>query len=130
MIFALNVCAAPFATQSSYTAYRFAKTVVDQGHTLYRVFFYLDGVHAATSLAAPPQDEFDLYEAWKTLAKEHKVDLVVCIAAALKRGLINEGEAQRYHKDAHNLADGFTLGGLGQLIDAAAHADRLITFGN
>ncbi len=130
MIFSISIHAAPYSSQASYSAYQFAKSLLAQGHQLYRVFFYQDGVHNATKLAAPPQDEIDLYAAWQTLAKEYEIDLVVCIAAALKRGLINEEEAQRYQKKAHNLADEFSLSGLGQLVDAAVNSDRLITFGH
>ena len=130
MIFAINVYSAPYSSQASYTAYQFAKSLLSQGHELYRVFFYQDGVHNATRLASPPQDEFDLYKAWQELAVNYNIDMVVCIAAALKRGILNEEEAARYQKDANNLGEGFTLGGLGQLIEAAVEADRLITFGN
>lgn len=130
MIFAINIYSAPHSSQASFTAYQFAKSLIAQGHKLHRVFFYQDGVHNATRLASPPQDEFDLYKAWQELAEAHNIDMVVCIAAALKRGILNAEEAARYRKDANNLAEGFTLGGLGQLIEAAVEADRLVTFGN
>ena len=127
MIFSLAVYAPPYSSQASQTAYEFAIALLRQGHTLHRVFFYHDGVHNATSLAAPPQDEFNLHNAWDLLAKEH--DLVICIAAALKRGVLNKEEADRYNKSTHNLNDNFALSGLGQLIEAAVISDRLITFG-
>lgn len=130
MIFAINVCSAPHSSQASYTAYQFAKSLLAQGHELHRVFFYQDGVQNATELAAPPQDELDLCSAWSKLSDEHNVDLVVCISAALKRGVIDKEEALRYQKNAFNLADRFVLGGLGQLVEATVAADRLITFGN
>ncbi len=130
MIFAINVLSAPYSSQASYSAYQFANSLLAQGHQLHRVFFYGDGIHNATRLAAPPQDELDLYTAWQELAGTHGIDLVVCIAAALKRGLINKEESLRYQKDTENLATGFTLGGLGQLVDATVAADRVITFGN
>jgi tRNA 2-thiouridine synthesizing protein D len=100
-----------------------------QGHSVHRVFFYQDGVHNATNLAAPPQDEFNLQEAWQRLANDHKLDLVVCVAAALRRGILDEAEAKRYDKPSHNLASEFTISGLGQLVEAAVVSDRLISFG-
>jgi len=66
---------------------------------------------------------------WQALARDHDIDLVVCIAAALRRGVLDESEQSRYEKPANNLAAGFVLGGLGQLLDAAVSSDRLITFG-
>ncbi|HEY8942348.1 MAG TPA: sulfurtransferase complex subunit TusD [Cellvibrio sp.] len=130
MIFSITVQSPPYSTQASYTAYQFCKAVLAQGHHLHRVFFYQDGIYNATSLAAPPQDELDLFAGWQNLAKENKIELVVCIAAALRRGVLNKEESIRYQKDAFNLADGFILGGLGQLIEAAANSDRIVTFGN
>lgn len=130
MIFSINVQSPPYSSQASYSAYRFCKALLEQGHHLHRVFFYHDGIYNATRLATPPHDEQDIYQEWQNLAKEHNIELIVCIAAALRRGLLDKEESIRYQKDTHNLADGFTLGGLGQLIEAAASSDRLITFGN
>lgn len=129
MIFSLAIYSAPYSSQASYTAYQFAVAALRQGHTLYRIFFYQDGVHNATSLATPPQDEFNLQQAWQRLAKDHNLDLVVCIAAALRRGLLDQGEAKRYDKPSHNIAQEFTISGLGQLVEAAVISDRLISFG-
>jgi tRNA 2-thiouridine synthesizing protein D len=129
MIFSLAVYAAPYSSQASHSAYQFALAALLQGHSVHRVFFYQDGVHNATNLAAPPQDEFNLQEAWQRLANDHKLDLVVCVAAALRRGILDEAEAKRYDKPSHNLASEFTISGLGQLVEAAVVSDRLISFG-
>ncbi|HSX49842.1 MAG TPA: sulfurtransferase complex subunit TusD [Cellvibrio sp.] len=129
MIFSLAVYSAPYSSQASYSAYQFATAALGQGHSLHRVFFYQDGVHNATNLAAPPQDEFNLQQAWERLAQHHNLDLVVCIAAALRRGILDDNEAKRYEKPSHNLAKDFTISGLGQLVEAAVISDRLISFG-
>jgi len=130
MIFSLAIYAAPYSSQASDSAYRFALALLKNGHKLYRVFFYHDAVHNASALVTPQQDEINFPQNWQFLSKEHNVDLVVCIAAALKRGLLNTQEANRYDKPASNLAQGFDISGLGQLVDAAVISDRLITFGN
>lgn len=127
MIYSLAVYAAPYSSQASHTAYQFALALLEQGHNLHRIFFYHDGVYNATSLATPPQDEFNLYQAWEILARQH--DVVICIAAALKRGILNSEEATRYDKPAHNIAESYSISGLGQLVEAAAMSDRVITFG-
>jgi tRNA 2-thiouridine synthesizing protein D len=54
---------------------------------------------------------------------------VVCIAAALRRGVLNDEEAQRYARSAANLEGPWELSGLGQLHEAVQMADRLICFG-
>ncbi|KUJ84675.1 sulfurtransferase complex subunit TusD [Microbulbifer flavimaris] len=129
MKFSLVVYSAPHAGEAAASALRFARAVVDQGHELYRVFFYADGVHHGSALAAPPQDEQDLLTPWQELRQANDVDLVVCIAAAQRRGVLSHSEAERLERPAANLADGFELGGLGQLADATAQSDRVVTFG-
>jgi tRNA 2-thiouridine synthesizing protein D len=129
MKFALAIYAPPFSAQASYTAFQFATAALTKGHSIYRVFFYHDGAHHGSRLHCPPQDELDLTKAWQLLAEQYQIDMVVCIAAGLRRGVLNAVEAQRYTKDTHNLHSQFELSGLGQLVDAAVNADRLLTFG-
>lgn len=129
MIFSLAVHTPPYTYQGSETALRFASALLDEGHELYRVFFYHDGVYNGNALGVPPDDAPDIPKRWATLAQSHDIDLVVCIAAALKRGILDEGESKRYAKSAADLQDGFVISGLGQLIDAVVVSDRFITFG-
>lgn len=128
MIFSLLLTGAPYSTQSSSTALRFARTAIAQGHSIYRVFFYHDAVLCASRLATPAQDESNICQQWQQLAAQHQIDLVVCVASALKRGIIDTTEAKRYNKDGDNLAAGFTISGLGQLMDACLASERLISF--
>jgi tRNA 2-thiouridine synthesizing protein D len=64
------------------------------------------------------------------LAKEHELDLVVCVAAAQRRGIVDEDEAKRHGKNADNIAEGFHISGLGQLIEMGIKADRVMAFGD
>lgn len=129
MIYSLIVYASPYSSQGSRTALRFAESLLTQGHELYRVFFYSDGVNNSNHLHTPPQDELDIPNEWKILADKHSIDMVVCIAAALRRGILDAKEASRYEKDNHNCAAPFEISGLGQMIDASVQSDRVITFG-
>ncbi len=129
MKLSLLVLGAPFSSQASYSAYRFARAALLSGHSIYRVFLYQDGVHTSNALSSPPQDELNLCEAWQSLQQQYKLDIVTCIAAASRRGVMNEREAKRNEKTGHNLLAGFELSGLGQLIEADVQSDRLITFG-
>ena len=123
------VYGSPGGGQASATAYRYVKAALTAGHEIYRVFFYGEAVQNATRLAAPPQDEINLVQQWQTLGQDNNLDLVVCIAAAIKRGVIDSAESKRFEKDADNIHPSFNLSGLGQLIDAVQEADRSITFG-
>lgn len=119
----------PAHAPSSRRALLFAKAVLAGGHEIVRLFFYQDGVHSASSNAVTPQDELDVAAQWRDLVTAHQLDGVVCIAAALRRGVLDEQEAERYSRPAANLAAPWELSGLGQLHDAVQSADRLICFG-
>ncbi len=120
----------PYTHQASDTAYQFTKAVLAKGHEVYRVFFYHDGVNNGTRLTVPPQDDRNIVRRWSELAEQHKLDLVLCVAAAQRRGLLDANEAKRNGKDADNIAPGFRISGLGQLIEAGIQADRLVVFGD
>jgi tRNA 2-thiouridine synthesizing protein D len=129
MIYSLLIQSSPDNLSISTSALDFAKTLLHRNHSIYRVFFYGEGVLLATGAAVPPQDEPDIYTAWREFIEQHKLDAVVCIAAALKRGILNPTESGRYQKSAATLAEVYDLSGLGQLIDATVRSDKLITFG-
>ena len=120
----------PYTHQAADTAYQFVRAALAKGHEVPRVFFYHDGVNVSSRLSVPPQDERHIQNNWTALAKETGVDLVVCIAAAQRRGLLDENEAKRQGKDADNIADGFRISGLGQLIEMGIETDRLVMFGD
>ena len=130
MKFGIVVNEGPYQHQASDSAYQFVQAALNAGHEIFRVFFYHDGVNNGTRLTVPPQDDRNIVERWSQLAQEHELDLVLCVAAAQRRGLLDESEAQRNNKDADNIAPGFRISGLGQLIEAAIQADRLVTFGD
>lgn len=130
MKFAVVVNEGPYQHQAAWSAYRFTCAALDRGHEVVRVFFYHDGVNNGTALTAPPQDEPHVVNRWARLATEQGLDLVVCVAAAQRRGIMDEREAARHDLPAANLAAGFRIAGLGQLIDASIQADRLLVFGD
>lgn len=119
MKYGILVNEGPFTHQASDSAYRFAVAALEKGHEIFRVFFYHDGVNNANKLSEPQSDDRNLVKLWSDLGKEHELDLVVCIAAALRRGVKDD-----------ILADGFRISGLGQLVEAGIEADRLVVFGD
>ncbi len=119
MKFGIMINEGPYTHQASDTAYQFVQAAIKKGHEIYRVFFYHDGVNNATRLTESPQDDRNIVALWSKLAEEHKIDLVVCVAAALRRGINDD-----------NLASGFRISGLGQLVEAGIQTDRLVVFGD
>ena len=130
MKFGILVNEGPYTHQASDSAYQFTVAALNAGHEIVRLFFYHDGVNNGTSLAVPPQDDRNITTRWSALAEKHNLDMVLCVAAAQRRGLLDKDEAKRAGKDASNMAQGFNISGLGQLIDAGIQADRLLVFGD
>lgn len=130
MKFTIQVNEGPYQHQASDSAYLFTKAALEKGHEIFRVFFYHDGVNNATRLTTPPQDDRNVVNRWSELAAKHNLDLVVCVAAAQRRGIADADEAKRNGKDANNLAPGFRISGLGQLIEGGIQSDRLVVFGD
>ncbi|MEE2893695.1 MAG: sulfurtransferase complex subunit TusD [Pseudomonadota bacterium] len=128
MRFAIHVQGGPADGDCARAALDFAEAVLTAGHELARVFFQGAGVHTASALTVAPQDERDVAVAWAEFGRRHEVDLVVCVASALRHGLLDEAEARRYARGEGNLHSAFQISGLGQLIDAALNADRVVTF--
>jgi len=120
----------PYTHQASDSAYQFTKAALEKGHEIFRVFFYHDGVNNGTRFTVPPQDDRNLQVLWSELAAKYNLDLTVCIAAAQRRGILDEGEMKRHGKDGNNIAPGFRISGLGQLIEAGIKSERLVTFGD
>ena len=116
MKFALLITAAPFSTQGAETALRFASAAISNGHSIERIFFFRDGVHNASAFTTVPQDESNIPEEWQQFCETHKIDAVVCVSAANRRGIVDS--------NTH-----IPIAGLGLLTDAMMNADRLVTFG-
>lgn len=129
MIYSLLVMSSPTSGLCNSTAAGFANSVIAQGHRIHRVFFLDAGTYAGKDRTIFPQDEANPLHSWVKLAENHQVELILCISSALRRGLLDDTEAQRYEQVGATIHPAFTVSGLGQLIDASANSDRLITFG-
>jgi len=116
MKFALLVRSAPKA--GALTPLAFAREAIAQGHEVIQIFFQADGAHHANRLSSPPPAEGNAVAEWSTFAQDSRVELILCSTAGLRRGV----------REA-NLAPGFRISGVGQWLEAAAHADRVIVFG-
>jgi tRNA 2-thiouridine synthesizing protein D len=101
---------------NNHTALQFARAALAQQHTFNCIYFHLDSVLLANRYIDMPTDEFDLNQAWSNFANENNLQLTVCAAAGLRRG-INE----------KCLADGFKMGSIGQLVESCDIADRVLS---
>lgn len=122
MRYALLVLTPPDHGASARHALMFARAILRGGHSLSCVFFFDAGVLTAATHCETPQDETNVRRGWIDLHHEHDVPLVACVASAHRFGTaaaidgVTEGE------------NPFRIEGLGELIEASAEADRLLTF--
>ena len=91
MKLAVQVNEGPYQHQATDSAYHFTKAALEKGHEVFRVFFYHDGVNNGTRLTTPPQDDRNIVNRWTELAEKYDLDLVLCVAAAQRRGLVGGG---------------------------------------
>jgi tRNA 2-thiouridine synthesizing protein D len=129
LIYSLLVLSSPVSGHGSRTAAEFAQCLITRGHSIHRVFFLDAGTVTSSSNSVLPQDELDPVLAWEVLHEQCGVELILCISSALKYGMLDDTEAERYERPSPSINPAFTVSGLGQLVDACSHSDRLITFG-
>lgn len=125
----LFVRGAPYTTDGPRSALKFAEAALAAGHEIHRVFFYNDAVLIGNRFAVVPQDESDLTRLWVDFGKNNRVELTICIAASLRRGILSKTESDRYDLTGSSVDDGFEIVGLGQMIEGMLSTDRTVTFG-
>lgn len=107
----------------------FSKSLIAAGHSLKGVFFYGDAVSLCLKTRIPSQGTSCLGLEWECFLQDNQLEAIVCIAAALRRGVLDTTEAKRHDFDFNLLRGGFVISGLGQLIAANTEADHVLSFG-
>lgn len=115
MRYAIQINTGLGQSPSAHTAYQFIKAALATGHDVIRVFFYHEGIHHGFGAGGGRESDD-----WSALAREHGLDLVLCVSAAERRGLSPTSATP---------AEGFRVGGLGQWMEACLRADRVMVFG-
>lgn len=128
-MFTLLITASPQKSQAHLTALKFANTLTEQNTPIRSIFFYQDAVLVADNYAMPPSDEPQLAELWTSFAKQNDIELQTCVAACLRRGVIDEHEANENQLGSANLNSGFSIVGLGQFAAALSESNsKLVHF--
>lgn len=118
MKFTFLIQEGPYNHEAGDSAYQLIQAVLRAGHEVRGIFFYHDGVYNVTNKMEPPQDDRHIANRWSELG-EQGIDIVVCIAAAKRRGISDD-----------LCVPGTRISGLGQLAKMAIESDRVITFGD
>ena len=125
--YCLLVTGPAYGTQRAGSALLFAQHVIAAGHRIQCVFLPRRGQQRQCA-DITGGDETDMVRQWQQLARDNGIQLAVCVAAALRRGVTDAAQAESLKLAAANLADGFSLSGLGTLAEAMMTCDRVIQF--
>lgn len=128
MKFILLVTGPAYGTQQSTSAWLFAKKLIEKKHNLTNVFFHLEGVFNANMLNTSINGSINLTDKWLNIKKKYKVNLNLCISAALKRGIVSKEESKNFSHTSFNLQKGFKLVSLSFMSKKLLQCDRLVQF--
>ncbi|MCJ8312777.1 MAG: sulfurtransferase complex subunit TusD [Saccharospirillaceae bacterium] len=128
MNFSICITAHPLDSAQR-NAIEYCKALILKSQRISQIFFYQDAVSLASSLLVPAQDEYDAQQQWIELAQSNNIELKVCVAAAIRRGILNEADCKRYAKPQSNLHDAFSIVGLGDFLTTMDSSDKQVTFG-
>lgn len=117
MKLAIQVEGHPARSLAAMTAYQFIRAALLKKHHVLLVFFYYDGVYLGHRAETREPNDGPSGANWRDLARDGGFPLLVCSAALERRGL-----------SGSELAEGFTIGGLGSWVDGCLRCDRHVTF--
>lgn len=115
MKFLLVVNESPWGSTLSLSAWRFVKAAIDLKIHVSAVFFREDGVYNALPGEAGDAGTPDLVTAWRQLAAEAGVRLLLCSSSRLRR-LDREPQSP------------FETSGLTEFVELMLDSDRVVTF--
>lgn len=126
--YSILITSPPYDSDAGTAARSFAGHAIAQGHRIDHVFFYQQGIYHANSYITPPNDQINEPQAWRELHEQSGVRLLVCITAALKRGVTDTHNAADHDIDGCNLQAPFEQAGLGEFFSALHGCDHVVQF--
>ena len=126
--YSVLITTSPFHGDSAMRALAFIEGAIANGDTINNIFFYGDGVYHTNNLMLQTSDSHFAHGDWKQLATNHDIQLLVCITAAVKRGIVSQQEAHENGIGFANLHAPFEQAGLGEFFTALHECKRLVQF--
>ncbi|MDX5407227.1 MAG: DsrE family protein [Chromatiaceae bacterium] len=108
-----------FASQTLSSVLCFVKASLAQGHQIEHVFLYQAAVNAVAAEQDLPADEPDLSAELVQFCQQQQIDLLFCVTAAEKRGVISQ---------SHPAKAGYIAAGLAEFAMRQANIDKLVQF--
>ncbi len=115
--FTFLVCTTPYTFENSDTLHRMIDAVLELGHEVTGVFFYVDGVINISKKIKVEEGVRNLPEKLQEIA-DRGIPVVACSACAEYRGV-----------EEDDIVDGTEFGGLMTLSDYIEESDKVVVFG-
>ncbi len=126
--YSILVTSSPVSSDSARQVAEFCRSLYQAKHSVQQIFFYQDGIYHANNLMMPPSDESNPHQIWKDLHQELQIPLIVCVTAAVRRGVISDTEAKSIGVSSNNLTPPFVDTGLGEFFSQLHESDHLVQF--
>lgn len=122
------ITSSPEAMSACLEALDYCRSVLARGMTINQVFFYQAGVLHANGLVDASVTEVNFTKAWRELASDHNLPLLVCVGAASKRGIVDQKQAEQIGLAHYNVVAPFKQVGLGEFFTVLHDSDKLVQF--
>jgi len=116
----------PWQTTLSVCALRFARAAASVGLEITAVFFREDGVYNALDTAATDAGTPDLNHAWRDLAAQSGVRLLLCSSSCQRRLPVVFDRSDSQQTDFRKA--GFQQSGLAEMLALLQQTDRVVSF--
>lgn len=124
--FSILITSSPFSFANHIAAQRYVRELAKR-ERVEQIFFYSDATLVCNASQTPPQGQQGLLTEWLAIANEFGIPLKSCIANSVRRGILNQTEAERYNKPA-TCHPGIQLVGLGDMAEAHADGHKVVQF--
>ena len=122
----LFITSSPFSTNKHWEAQAFIREQ-HKDTPIKQVFFYADATLVCNASQKAPQGQLNTLEEWIKLSHDLNIPLKSCIANSVRRGILDETEAQRYDLAA-TCAPESQLVGLGEMAEAYLNQHQVVQF--
>ncbi len=128
MNYSILITSSPQFIERHLTAIDVARELLAHGHSLTTIFFWQDAAEIALISRQAPRNEIDIQARWLSLGREYNLELAICIASGLRRGVMNKSEAERHELLSETIKEPFSVQGLGSLIEQRSTVDKRLEF--
>lgn len=129
LIYTVLITESPFNGQACANSLHFSQALLKRGHKIRSAFFYQQASIVGNQFISCTEDENNIIRQWQQFAVEQQIECGLCITSCLRQGIVDNTYAKQFSLSVANIAPGFTIKGLTELMICINDSDRFIQFG-